>query len=590
MLLNNEVLIQHRSNSVNLPCTFSRSWHYVLSLGILALSVSRSASAAEYIKFDTAKVFSLLAFSQKEIITSCSATLIKDENNVCHLITDYHCVRDGASSYKISGTPGVDDPQNPHLKEALATRVLQPLAVKVIKQDPGEDLAELSIPLNSEVQSQCDEISSAINYLYLQYQRQDEFGYGGDIGNFRSDLDVNQLPVVSAESIGFGPSGLQYFLSGQHFEGQNNGSRDLDWVDMVRPALSNRFLAFFELGGLQVKRGMSGGIVITTPSFGGRPGLVGIVDRLIDLQQTSYVIPIRQVERFLKNAILFYKETDAQKLLYDHLDQCADAGDNEHAGVGDNEHAGVGEDCGSSSFGSLKELPVQFPDEGYLLPNSHTRVLAVNELPINGFDDYYNSLEYWKQKQPGSTPSIKSRGPDGFPDFTDRINILDRLSGKFMFNFADPPDHANSGGYEVFTFDAEGSAVFKSRAANPRYQISIAKLKQGVAQIKLSGDFYNWNRGAPEYLQGTLEAIQLTGTLRLSDDAKTISITFSDGNTSTCVNNDYQKIVCKGPAYTFSFGRVLDSFWPWMRVFEFKMIQNTQMTGNGKRESLVHYY
>jgi len=116
----------------------------VLSVIFLLLKLSTSAHGA------TAKVLKLQALLKGQVITNCSATLVKSDNLQCRLITNYHCVRDRADQYLVSGRP-----ENVDVDSLLLGNSVDSQITSVIKKDPGVDLAELSIPSNDKFANSC---------------------------------------------------------------------------------------------------------------------------------------------------------------------------------------------------------------------------------------------------------------------------------------------------------------------------------------------------------------------------------------------------------------------------------------------------
>lgn len=305
--------------------------------------------------------------------TRCTATLIKLDDGVCHLLTAYHCV------------PGTNAPAV-FLQEA-------PIAVQVLKRDSLLDLAELSNPLP---ESSCSGLSPI------------------------STLSLND--VLAEKNLALVAQGFVDHDRLHDTYSQNNPQEGISQARLYQHGPSADEV-FFEFSELKIIPGMSGGIVFESHS----KQVLGLISHLVPFQKLAYVVPVSVLRSFLETGTNRVRADDDAFKLWHMINGAIVSGDNSQVGGGNNSPA-AGRITNFNGYVRSLTKPFQEPEEGVTLQNSHQILLAVNGVQIDGGDDYY--LKY--SPIAAQHPTLITREVGDYPELSVRQGLLERLKGSYV--------------------------------------------------------------------------------------------------------------------------------------------------------------
>jgi hypothetical protein len=450
------------------------------------------------------QVFQIESLDHRE---RCSATLIPYNDLAsglsCRLVTNAHCATADHQPFALSTPKGTVSTA----VEAYFGKLSRPETVVVTKMDRGADLAELSVPKSLQ--------SSLCGFV-----------------SFNDDLTVEErLTEKNADPSGASKTAYYAALGFHGGQAIANFADDGDWARGVfapsilyRAQTSLKSLSYvYNFMNLPLANGMSGGATIDSDGH-----FVGINVRLVQFQDESYVIP-------LKDVLLFLDSSGWQKT-GDSISKNGTQGAGENSGVhagensgshsGENSGVHAGENSGVHAGDNDDPTPIRTsplsmfrePDEGVQINvnGEMKRLLGIGPHQIDGFDD----LRMYER----SGGSRIFRGSSRFNEIRQRL--FSRLEGDFRPAEAVVPD-------AIFQWDARTSTWTPASKGHAGAWIVVKRTNDRQAVITMN------------YFDPAGNGARVDYKALLSQDGARISLVRSDTNdVLQCENSNYLKLIC----------------------------------------------
>lgn len=462
----------------------------VLLLSVLWIN-SAVASFATSINNPVVRVYQIENLSRHMV---CSATLMRNpfKSDECSLVTNAHCISSLNDKILLSSDPG----QVSKSVTAFFQPFFSPTGVKVLRTNPGYDLAELSVPvtLQNEI---CLDLPEVENNNYQEI-------------DLRS-VDKNK-PNATKIILSYASLGYNEKKSTVHFTDDVDWSVGRGYSELFREITSLPSLSYFyHFTNLQILNGMSGGATIDEQGQ-----FIGINVRLIPYRDDSFVIPVKDVVQFLS----FSTDTATSQV----------TGSNGSKNAGGNSGSNAGDENETQELdGPLSSL--REPDEGVTINMSSIskRLVGIGPFQIDGFDDF-------RLQQSKNLPHIYRESTD----FTKiQKQIFQRLEGEFSLqekNYFDQNDRyltRSSDGRWITT--KKSSAFLKLKIKRLSDRESLIRIYVSDSKITTSVKDVIYKATMSENLQ----------TITLKNEV--------DGTIMSCINNNYLKLICHNATEELSF-------------------------------------
>ncbi len=316
--------------------------------------------------------------------------------------------------------------------------------------------------------------------------------------------------------------------------------------------LSNRLPQFFVASNILTSFGMSGGALMSHAD-----GLVGITARLeLGIDRTHF-IPMADVFSFLDRGRNF-PENNSQKMIYERTTSRYLSGDNGSRDIGqpmekENSATATKEVSAKKSHATSERGPtigttlsnerawelLLEPQEG-VTDIDGSRILAVNEHPVNGFNDYFKARQDCRSNCRLIKVGTQTRIP-----LEHQKKIFSRIFSSAGAEFTDHGIHGSSISYlhrrPSFFYDLKWTSEFDFQVIifNPKKVVFVFKRSKAILR---SSELQNTGEDFPE-------AEEFFGELTLAEDFQTTTLVLSSGGrtgTAKCQNSDFSKLRCIG--------------------------------------------